>query len=222
MNTLLFQRFRFQKPIELQPLEKGDEIISMPDKTIIKMDSQAEEKDLAPILSTAKLCEQDPLLVTFFFQKDLTETESKLASMFFNLCEPLREAWVYKTMRQYAPDIYEAEIEELIGYWKALQMIPPKGGITHLTVDNIVMRNQVLSMFAILNENSADMVELILIADEENNADWEGYISALKEFVHAKPDANLYLRLAIASNAPYSVRIITEPDGFRHYKIKER
>jgi len=222
MNTLLFQRFRFQKPIELQHLEKGDEIISLPDKTIIRMDAEAEEKDLAPILAKAKLAEQDQLLGTFFFQKNLTEEESKLAHKFFNLCQPLQDAWTYKVLRQYAPDIYEAEIEELIGYWKALQMMPPEGGIAHLTANDPKMRNQVLSMFAILNENPANTVEMLLITDKENSADWDGYISALKEFVHAEPDANLYLRLATASNAPYTVQIITEPDGFRHFEVKKR
>lgn len=43
MDTLLFQRFQFRKPIEIEELEegKGNEVVSLPEKTIIYKNGQA-------------------------------------------------------------------------------------------------------------------------------------------------------------------------------------
>lgn len=220
MNTLLFQRFNFRKPIQIEELPegKGDELIALPEKLIIKMDKTAEDKDLAAILAHAKMAEKDPLLGTFYFQKNLTPEESRLASIFFRLCLPLQDAWTYKTLRRYAPDIYEEEIEELVNYWEILQM----NVATIKDATDNKMRRQVLSMFTILSENPANKTDLVLVADDDNRADWEGYIAKLKELVHCEPKAESYLQLAEASNAPYLVRIVTEPDGMRHFEIEKK
>lgn len=70
MNTLLFQRFVFKKPIENEDIEKGQEVIALPEKTILRADKESFTHDLAEMCSLVKLAEIDPLLVTFFFQPD--------------------------------------------------------------------------------------------------------------------------------------------------------
>lgn len=220
MNTLLFQRFNFQKPIQIEELPEGegDKLIAQQEKLIIGMDKTAEDKDLAEILAHAKMAEKDPLLGTFYFQQNLTPEELKFASMFFRLCLPLQDAWIYKILRRYAPDIYEEEIAELMGYWEILQM--NIATITDATESG--MRRQILSMFTILSENPANKTDLALVADDDNRADWEGYFSKLKELVHCEPKAELFLQLAEASNAPYRVKIATDLDGMRHFEIAKR
>lgn len=180
----------------------------------IKMDRQAGEKDLAEILAKAKLGETNPLLATFFFQEDLSEEDGSYASMFFRLYQPLQDAWIYKTMRQYAPDVYEAEIEELMSYWKLLLPGPVRD------TGNPEMRRQYLSIFTILSENPSNQIRLILHSDETNRQDWERYVGALKELVHSEPSPDLFLRLPEESNAKYQVRIATGSNGFRHYNVR--
>lgn len=212
MNTLLFQRFRFTKPIEIEDFDNGDEVVALQDKIVIKMDKESEKRDLAEILSHAKLGESDPLLATFYFQEDLTPKEERYASMFFRLCQPLQDAWTYKIMRKYAPDVYKSEVAKLFAMWQSVH-----SGI--LKDPSNEMRRQYLSMFTILSENPVNDIKIIINTDEENRADWEGYITALKQLIHKEPNANLYLKLPIASNAPYKIKIITEDNGFRYFKI---
>lgn len=217
MNTLLFQRFFFKKPIEIADLPegKGDEIIALPEKIIIKADNQSLKKNLAEILAKAKLGEKDPLLVTFYFQQNISEADRNYASMFFTLCQPLQDAWVYKTMRKYAPDIYKSEINELVTMYEALP-----GDI--FNDDGDPKKRQIaLSIYTILLENPANDIELILQTDNANRSDWERYIAALRELIHEEPNAKLYLRLPIVSNAPYQVQITTEINGDRYYEIKK-
>ena len=216
VNALLFQRFAFCKPIELEDLTEGmgDEVVVLRDKTILRMDREAESRELAEILSKAKLGEADPLLATFFFQNDITPQEGRYASIFFRLCQPLQNAWVYKTMRKWVPDIYEAEIAELMMMWEA--------SLTGTLKDNgdPEIRQLYLSIFTILSENPANNIQLVLQTDQEYRADWERYIDTLRKLVQQEPNADLFLSLPLVTNAPYLVQIITDKDGFRHYEVK--
>jgi len=216
MNTLLFQRFGFIKPIQLEELAlgMGDEIVALPDKIIIKMDKQAEEKNLAEILSKAKLGETDPLFATFYFQENLTPNEERLASQFSRLCQPLQDAWIYKTMRRYAPDVYDAEIKDLLETWE--KIFPSLQKDTDPETRRIA-----LGIFTILSENPQNKIDLILLTDDANRADWDNYLSMLKELIHAEPQADLFLRLAVAANSPYKVTIANQ-DGFRHFIVSEK
>lgn len=74
LNQKLFQLFQFKKPVEIEDMLPGygDAIIASKNKTIIQIDPEAEKQDMPELLSKVKLAEIDPLLVTYFFQKDLT------------------------------------------------------------------------------------------------------------------------------------------------------
>lgn len=133
--------------------------------------------------------------------------------MFFRLCQPLQDAWAYKTMRKYAPDVYQKEVSELFAMWQKLYP-------DILQDKDAEMRRQILGMWAILYENPANNVEIILQTDEQNKVDWDSYIATLKKLIRKEPEAKLFLELPIASHAPYRVRIATDRDGFRHYDIR--
>lgn len=213
MNTLLFQRFQFKKPIEIIDLPEGssDETIVMKDKIIIKGSSTSLEKDLAEMLSRAKLGEDDPLLVTFVFQQDITPQEEKYASMFFRLCQPLQDAWTYRTMRKYMPDAYEKEMSELFDMWQKLSNLTLKN-------TNAEMRRQILGMWAVLFENPTNDINLIMQSDEENKASWDAYIGALEEYIRQEPNVNSFPLLPRVVNAPYTVSIEND-NGYQYYYI---
>lgn len=211
MNNLLFQRFEFKKPIEIEWLQNGDNVIASREKIVIAMDEEAEEKDMAEILSKAKMGEKDPLLVTFYFQKHLTEEEDRYAQMFHMLCQPLLDAWAYKTMRKWVPDVYNKEIEEVSDMCNR--------GFSFKDTGDMKLRRLYLGYWAILYENVENEAKITLTTDEENRAAWEGYIEMLKELVRMEPDASLCLKLPLVSDAPYSVKIEIE-DGFRYFDIR--
>ena len=169
MNTQIFQLFQFKKPVEIESHPDGDEVVVFNDKIIIKMDKDAEDKDLAEILAKAKLGENDPLLATFYFQPDMTEAESGYATAFFNLCLPLQSAWTYRTMRTYAPVIYVKEIAELMAMYDFMtkdKTSPVKDWRLHL------------SMYCILAENPANTVNIgISYAEGTYRGTWERYIN---------------------------------------------
>lgn len=220
MDALLFQRFSFKRPIELEDMKKGHEVIALPEKTIIRSDAESLEHDLAELLTMAKMAEIDNLLTTFFFQKNLSEQESRSASIFFQLCQPLQDAWVWGLMRRIVPDIYEKEIMETYKMWEQMHdrfFMKDKGPIK---IDNSDIRRQMLGMWAILYENPQNKVDMKLIADDVNREDWDSYFSALKQYITEKPDIKFYLQLAIVTHAPYVVHLAIDETGFRHYKIK--
>lgn len=213
MNTLLFQMFQFRKPIEIVDLPEGsgDEVVVLENKIIIKGDSVSFEKDLPEVLSRAKLGEDNPLLATFFFQQNMTEQERRYASMFFRLCQPLQDAWAWKTMRKYAPDIYEKEVSELFDMWQKLHD-------SVLNDTDAEMRRQILGMWAILYENPTNDVRLIVLSDEGNKTDWNAYIDALEKYIRQEPNVDYFLKLPAIVNAPYRVSIEND-NGFLHYHI---
>lgn len=211
MNTVLIQRFHFRKPVIFEDIEKGNEVVALSDRIIIRGDAETLKYDLAEMLSRAKLGEKDPLLTTFFFQKDLSQEEQKYARIFYSLCQPLQDAWTYKTMRKYVPDIYQREVEGLLKMWDIAFAGPLKDSDSET-------RRQVLGMWAILYENPNNKAELIIQAEEYNKQSWNNYIDALKEFIRQEPDIQYYLSLPVKVNSPYEVKLEKE-DKFRHFRI---
>lgn len=214
MNTMLFQRFQFKKPIMIEDIEKGDEIIVAPDRIIIRGDDNAFKYDLAEMLSRAKLGEYDPLLATFYFQKDLSMKEKEFASMFFGLCQPLQDAWTYRIMRKYAPDVYKKEVTELFRMWESVYA-------GELILSDSNSRRQILGMWAILYENPENNVEIVVSSNKENSGSWNIYIQTLKKFIREDPNIKFYVMLPDITEAPYRVTVETDK-AFRYYNIREK
>lgn len=215
MTTPLIERFSFTRRIEFEEMEKGHEVIALPDKTIIRTDDESAGRDMAELFSLAKLAETDPLLCTFFFQKEYSEQEASYMRMFHQLCQPLQDAWAWKTMRREVQDIYEQEIEETYNMFNMLQGEGTDKKVS-LGQDN---RRIYLGLFCILFENPENNTEVRIETDETNKADWDNYITALKKYVRLEPDIKHYLELPLVTNACYTVELC---DGFFSVKQKDR
>lgn len=215
MFEKLMQNFIFTKPVIIEDIDSGNAIIAENDKITIQCDAESEEKDFAELLSIAKLGEKDPLLATFYFQKDLTEEEAKFSRMFFNLCTPLQAAWAYRIMRKYVPSTYEKEVETL---FKLVEAIIPDFKFSD--TGDVKLRTIFLSSFAILYESPIVTADLVLRADEEVEKVWSNYLNTLLRLTKEEPDVRLYLELPESSDAPYKVEIAD--DGFRHFVIKKK
>lgn len=215
MNTLIFQRFQLTKPLIFEDIPQGHEVCALPEKTIIRADEVSLQHDLAELLAMAKLAEVDPLLVTFFFQKDLTEEEIQYAQTFHTLCQPLQDAWVWRTLRKYAPDIYEQEILEVLAMWESISP-------DFTTIKDQQTRRIALGLWAILYENPANIANLVLEADSDESLQaWSAYIDQLQESIRKEPSVDEYLLLPEVTNSPYTVTVeVTE--GLRHYRVKRK
>lgn len=121
--------------------------------------------------------------------------------MFHQLCEPLKDAWVWRTIRQHTQDIYEKEIKELLAMWDALQQCDLRQGEAFRLAET--SRRQLLGIFAILYENSNNEVAVSLLSDPKHQRDWDAYIATFKEFIRKEPDTSLYMK----QKRPYKKRI---------------
>lgn len=211
----LLTMFQLTRPVKFEDCDEGHEVLALKDKTIIRADKESYQNDMPDLLSMAKLAEIDPLLCTLFFDPEHTEHENRCCSAFFRICRPLQVAWSYKIMRRTAPSLYEKEISELIALYRQLN-----NASTGIHIYDIQSnKNDEICLYAAVAENPENTITLRLITDEKNRHDWQSYIAALEEFIHAEPQAELFCRLAEAANAPYSARIVTDATGFRFFKL---
>lgn len=196
----LIEKFNLTRPIVFEEMEKGHKVIALPDKTIIRTDDESAAQDMAELFSLAKLAEIDPLLCTFRFQENFTEKEASYMRQFHQLCQPLQDAWAWKTMRKQAPDIYEKAIQETYEMFLVLQ----EEGKAQKDADN---RRIFIGIFCILYENPENNVDIKLLTDNANRDDWGNYIAALKKYTRLGPDTKHYLALPEITNAEYTVEI---------------
>lgn len=110
----LKERFNFTKQVIFEDLEKGYNVLALPDQIIIAGDADMYERELPGMLALAKLGEADPLLTTFIVESANRERDGKYCGRFAELCKPLQDAWLMKTLRHFTPDIYEKEIEGIL------------------------------------------------------------------------------------------------------------
>lgn len=208
------QLFGFKTPVILEDLPAGEkeEVVALDNKIVIRGDEDTFKCSLTEMLSHAKLGEIDPLLATFWFEKDMSDEDQRFAAMFHNLCKPLQAAWVYKIMRRYAPSAYGKEIKELLDMWDSIgQKLLNSGDPKDMDI--------VLSLFAILYDNPEYDIELEITSDDANQAAWVKYITVLKQYVRMEPDPEIYLKLPGATDAPYRMGIITDNRGCRVFAV---
>lgn len=215
MNNLLFQRYDFTKPIQIIKEDDKREILSLPEKTIIRTDHTSLENDLAEILATAKLAEQDSLLVNFTFQEHCTSEEAQWISVFQQICQPLRSAWIWKIMRRYVPEEYTIKIENLRNKWDSFYETACPGKVDK---PEPIQKSDFLTTATILYENPLNETDFTIssrIAQEE----WDAYIDQLKKTSRAEPDRTLYLTLPDTTEVPFAVGIKDE-NGTSYYVLR--
>jgi hypothetical protein len=215
METLLLQRFSFIRPIQIVPVDKGKEVIPLHDKTIIKADNESLENDFAEILATAKLAELDPLLVQFTFQKKITSKEATWLHTFMHLCQPLKSAWIWKTMRKYVIDEYMTKIEGMKALWNSFYE-----DVYADTIHNPgpIQKWDFLTMATILYENPFNKTDFS-ISSRMAQEEWDAYVDKIKEASRMEPDPKIYLALPDTTEVPFTVGI-KEQNGFRHYMLR--
>ncbi len=231
INHTLIQRFALTRPLVFEDIERGHEVITEPERTVIRSDAESLEQDLAEMLSIAKFSEIDPLLGTFYSQPHPTEREMKYLGQFAALCAPLKNAWVWRIMRQTVPDVYEREIADLLNLWEHLHdrevtRQSAFGTIARgaVNIDDPEVRNHALGLWAIMRENPEYNITLQLTGNRENLPAWHRYIAVLTEFItnSTTPNSLLYTILPDITEADYRVRIVQESSGMRVYDIRER
>lgn len=149
IKMLLFEDlvriYRFSKPVRLVIGEEQG-VVATKREVVIYCPEDAMG-DLAEFLALGKLGEWDHLLATFYFQRDLSEEEGRLARRFYELCMPLQTLWAWDIMRRHLT------IDEFI-----LQLREPLG-----LVYNVYKRGAVLREGEI---NAGLLIAFILIAEK--------------------------------------------------------
>jgi len=177
-------------------------------------------KDMEEITAMIKLGEIHPLLCTFYFQKDIStnETAAKFCGMFFELCQPLQDAWVWKIVKQYLPkNIFENKIKELVNLYKSLT----KKDSTLPFLSKYAQRRIILGTYLVLYSLGFNPILDLQFSSKEEKEEvklWEKYINSLKEFSTKDPDPTLFVRLPEIVLAPYRVMIQKFP--YWHYEVR--
>ncbi len=215
MNTLLLQRFSFKNPLEIVEDAKKREVLPLSGKTTIRADRESLSNDLAVLLATAKLAEQDPLLVHFPFKQDRSPETAKWMPVFINLCRPVQSAWIWKTMRTYVPEEYTEKIERLREQWDGYYATAHADGETKA---ELLPKWDFLTTAAILYENPVNDVNFS-ISSRMAQEEWDAYIDEIKKLSRMEPDPKLYVLLPNATEVPFTVSISSHSDA-RHYVIR--
>ncbi len=222
INHPLIQRFALIRPLVFEDIPEGHEVITEPTRTVIRSDVESLTEDLAEMLSIAKLAEIDPLLGTFYSQPHPTERELKYLGQFAALCAPLKNAWIWRTMRRTVPDIYAREYAELIALHEQMhdRLVMQTGGAVN--IDDPEIRDNMLGIWAITKQDPESKVTLQLTGNRDTLPAWHRYIAVLEAFIPLDPDSLLYTILPDVTEADYRVHIVSEGNGIRVYDIRER
>ena len=211
--------FQIKTPIEIKAgkpdIESDYEVVflSEQNKAIIRGLPDSLKKDMAEICAMIKLGEKHPLLCTFVFQEEATtdETIAKYCGMFVELCQPLQDAWGWRTIQAYLPEKeFKKEFQKLLKFYNTLKSMIPFMDSYH---QRRIQIGAYLTFYA-LGQNA----KLKLLGKGKNRQEWQRYIRALEELALKDPDPHLLTKLPEIANAPYRVNIQSLPHW--HYEVR--
>lgn len=211
----LLRQFALTKTVSLAFIEEGtkEDVMAGPAATVIFADPKRLDAGFVEYIALAKLAEEESLLITFYFDEQTEGEDEKYMNMFFRLCRPLKAAWKYAMIKEYAPDIYEERIvrlkekyDQLTGDSKA----EGKDGWENAAI---------IDLHLILRQDGRfSLAKDVFKGNDE-------YLDALEEFCCAAPDVSLYQKLADISREPYTVRVVNavteENQPFRMFSLQE-
>lgn len=160
----------------------------------------------------------NPLLATYYFQKDITEQEIKYANSFIGLISPLLDAWEMKTIKKYAPDLITQEIEDIIDMMTYFEKLKKQDVFKNKDFEK--EKRIYLSLWAMAHAlEITDSIKIEILYFFDNTEQWERYLKTLKELVTKDPDVYLLPKLIeVTGGADYTAKVIDKP--YWHFEIK--
>ncbi len=198
-------------------MEHGHSIVYYSDgkKVLLELDEATLLNDLPEIFASIKLGEKNPLLTTFFFQEDLPKELERYCSMFYTLCEPLKDAWTWEIMKKYlTEEEMDKQVEELKKLYEVFLDMKQKAEEKGEKVEEELKHRTIIGTYLIFY--SLGHPVKIKFAGE-NQKEWKKYLKALKHFSLLEPDAQLFCELPKITEAPYRVEMREKP--YWHFYI---
>lgn len=188
IDPIMFQTFKFKKPIEIEPAEYGYGIIASNQKTVIQVQEGLSAHVMLFVWARAKLAEINPLIVTLPISEDCSIEEAAFFQLFDYLCEPIREAWTWKIVRKHVPGIHKIYIQKLTDVMAAQ--------------DNGMLPDWMswLNAYCILQEGGNKAMDLVV------DRRLQKYVDTVVKFSQMEPDAQLYEELACILGGPYGYK----------------
>lgn len=209
----LIELFNINKPVTLEyNKEKDQEIIILQDEITINTPGNTPEDEFIELIARAKMAEDDPLLGTFFFQDNYTREEGRRMSNFANLNFPLQKAWTYRLIKEYAPELYEKEISDII---EMSSILCPDNKVDFESKEYCMM----IDLYAILAQDKKNQIAVQVQYQEETDNRLDLYIERLGFYAKEDPSVGMYIKLAESFNPDYTVSI-KEDNNFRFFNIK--
>lgn len=193
----LLKQFALKKTVGITFVEEGkkDDVLAGPAGTLICADPKHLDAGFVEYLALAKLAEKDILLVTFYFNRQPEGKKQEFMAMFFELCAPLRDAWKYAMIRDYAESVYEERIVQLCNKYNDMVATAQKEDKDGWEVPMLINLHLIVKQ-----DGRFPVAKNVFKGNDE-------YLEALENFCCTEPHVSLYQKLADISHEPYSVRI---------------
>lgn len=194
----LLKQFALKKTVGITFIEedKKDDVLAGPTSTLIYANPKHLDVRFVDYLALAKLAEKHILLVMFYFNNQSADKDQGFMAMFFELCAPLRDAWKYMMIREYAESIYEERIARLHNQYTAIVTTLQNEDKDGWEIPMLINLHLIIKQ-----DGRYPVVKDIFKGNNE-------YLEALENFCCTEPHVSLYQKLADVSREPYSVKII--------------
>lgn len=177
-----------------------------------------QDDELLAMIAKIKMGLLNPLLATYYFQKDITEKEVKYANAFISLISPLLDAWEMKTINKYAPDLIMQELKDIADMMKNFDKLKKAGAIKR---DNNSEKRIYISLWTMAHAlEMTDLIKIEILYFFDNTDQWERYLKTLRELAVQEPDPYLLPKLSAAAQADYAVKVTSKP--YWYFDVREK
>ena len=220
MENIDLYRRKFQIPADFNIVISktgGNRMVFAMDKSSAEIEIVADD-EMPAMLAKIKMGLINPLLATYYFQKDLSEAESGFANAFVDIINPILDAWEMKTIKKYAPELLKQELEDIAELMKDIdKMKKTEAYKKKLDREKRIYLGLWAMAYAL---EMTDVIKINILYFFDDTAVWENYLKTIKELAAAEPDPYLLPKLPQAAGAHFTVKVKGKP--YWHFEVRDR
>ena len=174
------------------------------------------DDEILAMVAKIKMGLINPLLATYYFQKDLPEEYARYVNSFVGIVSPLLDAWEMKTIKKYAPELLEEELRDIAGIMKQFDEMKRQG----LKNRDFGREKRIyISLWAMAHAlEMTDIIKIDILYFFDNTENWDKYLRTMRELAVEEPDPYLLPKLPEAVKADFTVKVINKP--YWHFEIR--
>ena len=174
------------------------------------------DDEILAMVAKVKMGLINPLLATYYFQKDLPEKYARYVNSFVGIISPLLDAWEMKTIKKYAPELLEEELRDIAGIMKQFDAFKRQG----LKNRDFNREKRIyITLWAMAHAlEMTDIIKIDILYSFDNTENWDKYLRTMRELAVKEPDPHLLLKLPETAGADFKVKVVDKP--YWHFEIR--